>query len=189
MPRQTTDDARWQAAIADFRRSGLTQPEFCRHRGLPLYTFRKRLYARPAVTAQPHQVGSPVATGGGTVLTSMSQSRGRRCVHDPVPGSSRDRCPSRPGAIDLQNVRFRRLALEEVWWTAARTEVLRIGPGVLQPGFLTGHLVELAPVTSTEASDGRLARVGRIDRSVGRSTCARRCRRTDARKATAGSED
>jgi hypothetical protein len=47
MPRQTTDDARWQAAIAEFRRSGLTQPEFCL-RGLPLHAFRRRLYARPA---------------------------------------------------------------------------------------------------------------------------------------------
>jgi hypothetical protein len=47
MPRQATDDVQWQAAIADFRRSGLTQPEFCRRRELPLHTFRRRLYARP----------------------------------------------------------------------------------------------------------------------------------------------
>jgi len=49
MPRQATDDAQWHAAIADFRRSGLTQPEFCRRRRLPLHTFRRRLYARPGV--------------------------------------------------------------------------------------------------------------------------------------------
>ena len=36
-----------------------------------------------------------------------------------------------------------------------------------------------ASVGSTEASDGRLARFGRIDRSVERSPCARRCRRTN----------
>src|SRR6516225_3419315 len=36
-----------------------------------------------------------------------------------------------------------------------------------------------ASVSSTEASNGRLARVGRIDRSVERSPCARRCRRTN----------
>ena len=35
MARQTTDDARWQAGIADFRCSGLTQPEFGRRRGCP----------------------------------------------------------------------------------------------------------------------------------------------------------
>src|SRR5262249_35832939 len=32
---------------------------------------------------------------------------------------------------------------------------------------------------STDASDSRLARVGRIDRSIGEPPCARRCRRTD----------
>lgn len=53
MPRQTTDDARWQAAIAEFRRSGMTQPEFCRRRGLPLHTFRRRLYARPSAPPSP----------------------------------------------------------------------------------------------------------------------------------------
>src|SRR6516162_11291503 len=37
-------------------------------------------------------------------------------------------------------------------------------------------------VGSTDASDGRLARVGRIDRSIGEPPCARRCRRTEARK-------
>jgi hypothetical protein len=46
MPRQATDDIQWHAAIAEYRRSGLTQPEFCRRRGLPLHTFRRRLYAR-----------------------------------------------------------------------------------------------------------------------------------------------
>jgi len=53
MPRQRTDDARWQAVIADFRRSGLTQPEFCRLRGLPLHTFRRRLYARSGTPPAP----------------------------------------------------------------------------------------------------------------------------------------
>jgi hypothetical protein len=62
-------------------------------------------HRRQAATAQPHPVGRPVATGGGTVLTSMSQPRVQRCVHDPVPGSSRDRCLSRPGAVNPQNVR------------------------------------------------------------------------------------
>lgn len=53
MPRQTSDDAHWVAAIDDFRSSGLTQPEFCRRRGLPLHTFRRRLYARPGATTSP----------------------------------------------------------------------------------------------------------------------------------------
>jgi hypothetical protein len=53
MPRQASDDAQWQTVIADFRRSGLNQPEFCLRRGLPLHTFRRRLYARPAVPPPP----------------------------------------------------------------------------------------------------------------------------------------
>jgi hypothetical protein len=36
-----------------------------------------------------------------------------------------------------------------------------------------------ASVGSTEASNGRLARVGVIDRSIGEPSCARRCRRTN----------
>jgi hypothetical protein len=39
-----------------------------------------------------------------------------------------------------------------------------------------------ASAESTEASNGRLARVGRIDRSIGELHCARRCRRTEAPK-------
>ena len=62
-------------------------------------------HRRQAATAQPHPVGRPVATDGGTILTSMSQPRAQRCAHDPVPGSSLDRCLNRPGAIDPQNVR------------------------------------------------------------------------------------
>jgi hypothetical protein len=64
MPRQTTDDAWWQAAMAEFRRSGLTQPEFCRRHGVPLHTFRRRLYARRAArpgSARAHAPGRDLA--------------------------------------------------------------------------------------------------------------------------------
>ena len=43
-----------------------------------------------------------------------------------------------------------------------------------------------ASVGSTEAAKDVVARVGRIDRSIGEPPCARRCRRTDARNATVG---
>jgi hypothetical protein len=46
-----------------------------------------------------------VTTGGGKVLTTMSQPMARRCMHDPVLGSLPGRCPSRPGAIDPRNTR------------------------------------------------------------------------------------
>ena len=48
MPRLATDDAGWQAAMAEYHLSGLTQPEVCRLLGLPLYAFRWHYYARRA---------------------------------------------------------------------------------------------------------------------------------------------
>jgi hypothetical protein len=60
---------------------------------------------RQAATAQPHPVGSPVATGGGTVLTTMSQLMAQRCAHDPTLRPLPGRCLSRPGAIDPRNTR------------------------------------------------------------------------------------
>jgi len=62
-----------------------------------------RCNRQQAVTAQPHPVRSPVATGGGRGLATMSQPMEQRYVHDPVPRSSLGRCPSPPGAIDPQN--------------------------------------------------------------------------------------
>ena len=47
MPRRRTIDLRWKALLNDFRRSGLTQAEFCRRRQISLHSFRKQLY-------QPH---------------------------------------------------------------------------------------------------------------------------------------
>src|SRR5262249_4287161 len=43
------------------------------------------------------------------------------------------------------------------------------------------HFAQRASVGSTEAAKDVVARVGRIDRSIGEPPCARRCRRTDAR--------
>jgi hypothetical protein len=64
MPRRRTVDLRWNAILSEFRRSGLTQAEFCRRRDLPLHTFRKHLYrprldrsasaGRPAPSADDH---------------------------------------------------------------------------------------------------------------------------------------
>lgn len=65
MPRSQVVDLRWNAILNDFRRSGLTQAEFCRRRDISLHSFRKRLYsprrsqadslnAHPAATASPH---------------------------------------------------------------------------------------------------------------------------------------
>jgi hypothetical protein len=53
MPRGHILDLRWNALLHEFRRSGLTQAEFCRRRGLSLHTFRKHLYRRPAPKPSP----------------------------------------------------------------------------------------------------------------------------------------
>jgi hypothetical protein len=45
-----------------------------------------RCKRRQAGGEQPHPVGSPVATSGGTILTTMSQPISQRCAHDPVSG-------------------------------------------------------------------------------------------------------
>jgi hypothetical protein len=54
-----TSDSTWQAIIEDFRRSGLTQAEFCSRRGLSLHSFRKRLYGRPGPTLAPLSAQAP----------------------------------------------------------------------------------------------------------------------------------
>jgi hypothetical protein len=52
VPRSRTVDLRWKSLLNEFRRSGLTQAEFCRRRQISLHSFRKHLYpprpARPA---------------------------------------------------------------------------------------------------------------------------------------------
>jgi hypothetical protein len=52
VPRSRAVDLRWNALLNDFRRSGLTQAEFCRRRQISLHSFRKHLYQpRPSRTA------------------------------------------------------------------------------------------------------------------------------------------
>jgi hypothetical protein len=42
--RSCTVDLRWKSLLNEFRRSGLTQAEFCRRRPISLHPFRKHLY-------------------------------------------------------------------------------------------------------------------------------------------------
>jgi hypothetical protein len=69
MPRSRTVDLRWNAILNDFRRSGLTQAEFCRRREISLHAFRNHLYqprpSKPApsdnrTSAGPHNHFLPV---------------------------------------------------------------------------------------------------------------------------------
>src|SRR3954449_5580092 len=53
MPRGHILDLRWNALLHDFRRSGLTQAEFCQRRDISIHSFRKRLYQAPAPKPSP----------------------------------------------------------------------------------------------------------------------------------------
>jgi hypothetical protein len=53
MPRGHILDLRWNALLNDFRRSGLTQAEFCRRRGISIHSLRKRLYQGPTPKPAP----------------------------------------------------------------------------------------------------------------------------------------
>ena len=44
VPRSRTVDLCWKSLLNEFRRSGLTQAEFCRRRQISLHSFRKHLY-------------------------------------------------------------------------------------------------------------------------------------------------
>ena len=62
MPRGHILDLRWNALLNDFRRSGLTQAEFCERRGISIHSFRKRLYRVPTPKPTPANHPSPNAT-------------------------------------------------------------------------------------------------------------------------------
>ena len=53
MPRGHILDLRWNALLNDFRRSGLTQAEFCQRRGISIHSFRKHLYQAPTPKPTP----------------------------------------------------------------------------------------------------------------------------------------
>ena len=67
VPRSRTVDLCWKSLLNEFRRSGLTQAEFCRRRRISLHSFRKHLYQprpsqptsgddHPSAGAGPHFV-------------------------------------------------------------------------------------------------------------------------------------
>ena len=61
MPRSRTIDLCWNALLHDFRRSGLTQAEFCRRRQISLHSFRKHRY--PPRSSQPAPNDDRSSTG------------------------------------------------------------------------------------------------------------------------------
>jgi hypothetical protein len=61
MPRGHILDLRWNALLNEFRRSGLTQAEFCQRRGISIHSFRKRLYR--VTTPKPTPANPPSSDG------------------------------------------------------------------------------------------------------------------------------
>ena len=79
MPRGHILDLRWNALLNDFRRSGLTQAEFCERRGISIHSFRKRLYRVPTPKPTPANHPSPNATAHFLPVTVLP---------DPIPSAA-----------------------------------------------------------------------------------------------------
>ena len=80
MPRGHILDLRWNALLNDFRRSGLTQAEFCARRGISIHSFRKRLYRVPTPKPTPaNHLSSDGTTSGFLPVTILP---------DPIPATA-----------------------------------------------------------------------------------------------------
>ncbi len=78
MPRGRILDLRWNVLLGEFRRSGLTQAEFCQRRGISLHSFRKRLYRVPAPKPAPANQPSAAAAAHFLPVTVLP---------DPIPAA------------------------------------------------------------------------------------------------------
>jgi len=81
MPRGRILDLRWNALLNDFRRSGLTQAEFCERRGISIHSFRKRLYRVPTPKSTPASHRSADGTTSGFLPVTI--------LPDPATAASR----------------------------------------------------------------------------------------------------
>ena len=79
MPRGHILDLRWNALLNEFRRSGLTQAEFCERRGISLHSFRKHLYRVPTSKPTPANQPSPTAAAYFLPVTVLP---------DPIPSTA-----------------------------------------------------------------------------------------------------
>ena len=106
MARRSSQAVDWETLCREWRGSGLTQPEFCRRRGLPLHTFRRRLYqpvardvggdaARPTA-APPPKAGPPAHTQSPRFLPVRVVAEDR-----PAPGSATPSALGRPVEVML----------------------------------------------------------------------------------------
>ena len=84
MPRGHILDLRWNVLLNDFRRSGLTQAEFCQRRGISIHSFRKRLYQAPTPKPTPANHLSSNAAAHFLPVTILT---------DPIPATAASRQP------------------------------------------------------------------------------------------------
>jgi hypothetical protein len=77
MPRSRAVDLRWNALLNDFRRSGLTQAEFCRRRNISLASFRYHFY-KPDLS-KPARSDDRISTGANCHFLPVT------ILHDPTP--------------------------------------------------------------------------------------------------------
>jgi len=80
MPRGRILDLRWNALLNDFRRSGLTQAEFCERRGISIHSFRKRLYR--VSTPKPTPANHPSSDGTTSGFLPVT------ILPDPIPATA-----------------------------------------------------------------------------------------------------
>ena len=85
MPRGHILDLRWNALLNDFRRSGLTQAEFCQRRGISIHSFRKRLYQAP--TPKPTPANPPSSDAAAPLFLPVT------ILPDPIPATAASRQP------------------------------------------------------------------------------------------------
>ena len=108
MARRSLQAVDWATLFREWRASGLTQPEFCRRRDIPLHTFRRRLY-HPAAKNGAGDASSPRAappeTGPPSCTPSPRFIPVRVVAEDqPVPEAVIPSTPGRPVEIGRAHV-------------------------------------------------------------------------------------
>jgi hypothetical protein len=111
MPRSRTVARRWNTIFHDFRRSGLTQAEFCRQHQISLYSFRYHFYQPCTSKLTSGDDRSP----SGTKLTSSDDRSPSSTDHHFLPVTILpDPTPSIPAAqshLELIIPNGRRIAI------------------------------------------------------------------------------
>jgi hypothetical protein len=119
MARRSPQAVDWVSLCREWRDSGQTQPEFCRRHGVPLHTFRRRLYrpsAEPGVDATRPAAAPPAGDRAPAFLAV-------RVVEDDRHSPASDLQPTPGGAVEVILGGGRRI--------------------VIPPGFDTGTLLRV----------------------------------------------